>query len=256
MSSKLMAGKKILIVGIANDKSIAYGCAKKLKEHGAELAITYLNDKAERFVRPLADELDASIVMPLDVTVPGQMDAVFKEIDEQWGEFDGLIHSLAFCPIEDLHAPISECSREGFLQAMDVSCYSFIEMAAKAKNLMPEGGSLINFSYLGSALATGDYNIMGCAKASLEAATRYLARDLGPKHIRVNSISPGTIPTRAAGGIKDFETMLEYNRNKAVDHLLPTTEEVGGAALYYLSDLSRGVTGTIHYVDHGVCIVG
>lgn len=256
MSSKLMAGKKILIVGIANDKSIAYGCAKKLKEHGAELAITYLNDKAERFVRPLADELDASIVMPLDVTVPGQMDAVFKEIDEQWGEFDGLIHSLAFCPIEDLHAPISECSREGFLQAMDVSCYSFIEMAAKAKQLMPEGGSLINFSYLGSALATGDYNIMGCAKASLEAATRYLARDLGPKHIRVNSISPGTIPTRAAGGIKDFETMLEYNRNKAVDHLLPTTEEVGGAALYYLSDLSRGVTGTIHYVDHGVCIVG
>ena len=256
MSNKLMADKKVLIVGIANDKSIAYGCAKKLKEQGAELAITYLNDKAERFVRPLADELDASIVMPLDVTVPGQMDAVFAEIEKQWGELDGLIHSLAFCPIEDLHAPISECSREGFLQAMDVSCYSFIEMAAKAKGLMPKGGSLINFSYLGSALATGDYNIMGCAKASLEAATRYLARDLGPKHIRVNCISPGTIATRAAGGIKDFEAMLDYNKQKAVDHQLPTTEEVGGAALYYLSDLSRGVTGTTHYVDHGVCIVG
>ncbi|EAR61220.1 enoyl-ACP reductase FabI [Neptuniibacter caesariensis] len=256
MSNKLMADKKVLIVGIANDKSIAYGCAKKLKEQGAELAITYLNEKAERFVRPLADELDASIVMPLDVTVPGQMDAVFAEIEKQWGELDGLIHSLAFCPIDDLHAPISECSREGFLQAMDVSCYSFIEMAAKAKGLMPKGGSLINFSYLGSALATGDYNIMGCAKASLEAATRYLARDLGPKHIRVNCISPGTIATRAAGGIKDFDAMLDYNKQKAVDHQLPTTEEVGGAALYYLSDLSRGVTGTTHYVDHGVCIVG
>jgi enoyl-[acyl-carrier protein] reductase I len=256
MSNQLMAGKKVLVVGIANDKSIAYGCAKKLKEHGAELAITYLNDKAERFVAPLAEELGASIFMPLDVTVPGQMDAVFNTISEQWGSLDGVIHSLAFCPLEDLHAPISECSREGFLQAMDVSCYSFIEMAGKAKGLMTSGGSMINFSYLGSALATGDYNIMGCAKASLEAATRYLARDLGPKHIRINSISPGTIATRAAGGIKDFDAMLDYNRAKSVDGKLPTVDEVGGAALYYLSDLSSGVTGTTHYVDHGVCIVG
>lgn len=256
MSERLMEGKKVLVVGIANDKSIAYGCAKKLKEHGAELAITYLNDKAERFVKPLADELDASIFMPLDVTESDQVDAVFSEIEKQWGSLDGVIHSLAFCPLEDLHAPISECSREGFLTAMDVSCFSFIDLAAKAKHLMTEGGSLINFSYLGSAMATGDYNVMGCAKAALEAATRYLARDLGPKHIRVNSISPGTIPTRAAGGIKDFDAMLEYNKMKAVDHQLPTTEEVGGAALYYLSDLSKGVTGTIHYVDHGVCIVG
>lgn len=256
MSEGLMQGKKILIVGIANDKSIAYGCAQKLKEHGAQLAITYLNDKAERFVRPLADELGADIFMPLDVTVDGQLDAVFSQIEKQWGELDGVVHSLAFCPLEDLHAPISECSREGFLQAMDVSCYSFIEMAAKAKGVMKDGGSLINFSYLGSALATGDYNIMGCAKASLEAATRYLARDLGPNHIRVNCISPGTIATRAAGGIKDFDAMLDYNKAKAVDHELPTIEEVGGAALYYLSDLSKGVTGTTHYVDHGVCIVG
>ena len=256
MSNLLMAGKKVLIVGIANDKSIAYGCAKKLREQGAELAITYLNEKAKRFVAPIADELEASIFMPLDVSQPGEMAAVFSEIEEQWGSLDGVIHSLAFCPLEDLHAPISECSREGFLRAMDVSCYSFIEMAGMAKNLMTSGGSMINFSYLGSALATGDYNIMGCAKASLEAATRYLARDLGPKHIRINSISPGTIATRAAGGIKDFDAMLEYNRAKSVDHLLPTVEEVGGAALYYLSDLSRGVTGTTHYVDHGVCIVG
>ncbi|WP_286240545.1 enoyl-ACP reductase FabI [Neptuniibacter halophilus] len=256
MSQQLMTGKKILVVGIANDKSIAYGCARKLREQGAEIAVTYLNEKAERFVRPLADELEASIVLPLDVTVPGQMAAVFAEIEKEWGSLDGLIHSLAFCPLEDLHAPISQCSREGFLQAMDVSCYSFIEMAAFARPLMKEGGSMISFSYLGSALATGDYNIMGCAKAALEASTRYLARDLGPDHIRVNTISPGTIPTRAAGGIKDFDAMLEYNKQKAVDHQLPTIEEVGGAALYYLSDLSRGVTGTVHYVDHGVCIVG
>lgn len=256
MSEQLMSGKKILIAGIANDKSIAYGCAKKLKEHGAELAITYLNEKAERFVRPLADDLGASIVMPLDVTLPGQMNKVFTQIEQQWGELDGVIHSLVFCPIEDLHVPISECSREGFLKAMDVSCYSFIEMSAKAKALMINGGSIINFSYLGSALTTGDYNIMGCAKASLEAATRYLARDLGVQKIRVNSISPGTIPTRAAGGIRDFESMLEYNRAKAVDHQLPNIEEVGDSALYYLSDLSRGVTGTIHYVDHGVSIIG
>lgn len=256
MSDQLMSGKKILVVGIANDKSIAYGCAKQLQAHGAQLAITYLNDKAERFVRPLAEELGAEIVMPMDVSVPGEMDAVFSEIEAQWGKIDGVIHSLAFCPIEDLHAPISECSRDGFLQAMDISCYSFIEMAKLSKGLMSDGGSLISFSYLGSAIATGDYNIMGCAKASLEAATRYLARDLGPLNIRVNTISPGTIATRAAGGIKDFETMLDYNKAKAVDHQLPTIEEVGGAAMYYLSDLSKGVTGTVHYVDHGVCIVG
>lgn len=251
-----MAGKKVLIVGIANDKSIAYGVAKKLHEQGAELAITYLNDKAERFVRPLAEEVGASIIMPLDVTQEQQMVDLFKAIEEAWGSLDGLVHSLAFCPLEDLHAPISECSREGFVQAMDVSCFSFIHMASFAKDLMKDGGSMINFSYLGSALATGDYNVMGCAKAALEAATRYLARDLGPRHIRVNSISPGTIATRAAGGIKDFATMLEYNQQRAVDQQLPTIEEVGDAAMFYLSDLSKGTSGSIHYVDHGVGIVG
>lgn len=256
MSNLLMAGKKILIVGIANDKSIAYGCAKALKEQGAELAITYLNDKAERFVRPLADELEADIFMPLDVSVPAQMDALFAEVEQKWGGLDGVIHSLAFCPLEDLHAPISECSRSGFLQAMDISCYSFIDMAARAKGLMNAGGSLVNFSYLGSALATGDYNIMGCAKAALEAATRYLARDLGPLKIRVNSISPGTIATRAAGGIKDFDAMLQHNEEMACDGKLPTIEEVGKSCLYFMSPLSEGVTGQIHYVDHGVCIVG
>lgn len=253
---KLMKGKKVLIVGIANERSIAYGCAQKLHEAGAQLAITYLNEKAERFVRPLAEALDAEIIMPLDVSIPGEMQAVFNACEELWGGLDGVVHSLAFCPLDDLHAPLSECSRKGFVQALDVSCYSFIEMARMSKPLMREGGSLVSFSYLGSALATGDYNVMGCAKAALEAATRYLARDLGPSGIRVNCISPGTIPTRAAGGIKDFDTMIEHNLAQSCDGLLPTIEEVGNSTLYFLSDLSSGVTGQIHYVDHGVCIVG
>ncbi|WP_261843245.1 enoyl-ACP reductase FabI [Aliamphritea ceti] len=256
MAGTLMAGKKVLITGIANDKSIAYGVARALQAQGAELVITYLNAKAEPYVRPLAESLGAEIILPLDVSKPEQLDRLFTAIDESWGRLDGLVHSLAFCPLEDLHAPISECSREGFLQAMDISCYSFIDMANRARPLMKDGGSMINFSYLGSALATGDYNIMGCAKAALEAATRYLARDLGTQNIRVNCISPGTIATRAAGGIKDFASMLEYNQHKAVDGQLPTIEEVGNAALFFLSDLSAGTTGSIHYVDHGVCING
>jgi len=256
MNSSLMQGKKILIVGIANEHSIAYGCAKQLKAQGAELCITYLNEKAKRFVEPLATALGAELLLPLDVSQPGQLDAVFATLKETWGVLHGLIHSIAFCPLDDLHAPISQCSRDGFLQAMDISCYSFIEMAAQARPLMSEGGSLINFSYLGSAMAVEDYNVMGVAKAALEASTRYLARDLGPSKIRVNCISPGTIPTRAASGIKDFDAMLSHNQEMSCDGLLPTIDEVGNAALYYLSDLSTGVTGTVHYVDHGVCIAG
>ncbi|RDE22709.1 enoyl-[acyl-carrier-protein] reductase FabI [Motiliproteus coralliicola] len=256
MNAALMQGKKVLIVGIANDNSIAYGAARKLREQGAELCITYLNEKARRFVEPLAEELGAELLLPLDVTQPGQLEALFAEIGQRWGVLHGLVHSIAFCPLEDLHAPLSECSRDGFLTAMDVSCYSFIEMARLSKPLMKEGGSLINYSYLGSAIATGDYNIMGVAKAGLEAATRYLARDLGPAGIRVNCISPGTIQTRAAGGIKNFDAMLEHSASMACDGKLPTIDEVGNASLYYLSELSDGVTGTIHYVDHGVCIAG
>ncbi|MCW8886717.1 MAG: enoyl-ACP reductase FabI [Motiliproteus sp.] len=256
MTSTLMQGKKVLIVGIANDQSIAYGCAKILKQQGAQLCITYLNEKARRFVAPLAEELEAELFLPLDVSQEGQLQTLFNDIEQHWGQLDGLVHSIAFCPMDDLHAPISQCSRNGFLQAMDVSCYSFIEMSRMAQPLMKNGGSLINFSYLGSAMAVEDYNVMGVAKAALEASTRYLARDLGPNNIRVNCISPGTIQTRAAGGIKDFDSMLRYNQEKAVDNQLPTIDEVGNAALYYLSDLSQGVTGTIHYVDHGVNIVG
>ncbi len=252
----LMKGKKILIVGIANNQSIAYGCAKKLREQGADLAITYLNAKAERFVRPLAEELGAEIIMPLDVTQQGEMEAVFNSCKEVWGKLDGVIHSLAFCPLEDLHAPLSECSRDGFLQAMDVSCYSFIEMARLAKTMMPDGGNLINFSYLGSAMAVKDYNMMGIAKSAIESSTRYLARELGPQGIMVNCISPGTIATRAASGIKDFDIMLKHNQEYSCDGKLPTIDEVGNACLYFMSPLSEGVTGQIHYVDHGVCIVG
>ncbi len=256
MTQAMMQGKKILIVGIANDQSIAYGCAKVLRDQGAELCITYLNEKAKRFVEPLAEELGADLLLPLDVSQEGQLQQLLNTIEQHWGRLDGLVHSIAFCPMEDLRAPISECSRNGFLQAMDVSCYSFIEMARLAKPLMIDGGAMVNFSYLGSAMAVEDYNVMGVAKAALEASTRYLARDLGSQSIRVNCISPGTIATRAASGIKDFDSMLRYNQEKAVDHQLPTIEEVGNAALYYLSDLSKGVSGSIHYVDHGVNIVG
>lgn len=256
MSSALMQGKKVLIVGIANDNSIAYGTARKLKEQGAELCITYLNEKSRRFVEPLAQELGAELILPMDITVAGELENVFNRIQEKWGVLHGVVHSIAFCPLADLHAPVSECSREGFSMAMDVSCYSFIEMARLSKPLMIEGGSMINYSYLGSAIATGDYNIMGVAKAGLEAATRYLARDLGKNNIRVNCISPGPIQTRAASGIKNFSAMLEHDAEMSCDGKLPTIDEVGDASLYFLSDLSRGVTGTIHYVDHGVCITG
>ncbi len=256
MSAALMQGKKVLIVGIANDHSIAYGTARKLKEQGAELCITYLNEKSRRFVEPLAQELGAELFLPLDVTVPGELEAVYRTIEEKWGVLHGVVHSIAFCPLADLHAPVSECSREGFSIAMDVSCYSFIEMARYAKPLMTEGGSLINYSYLGSAIAIGDYNIMGVVKAGLEAATRYLARDLGKHNIRVNCISPGPIQTRAASGIKNFDAILEHDAQMSCDGKLPSIEEVGDASLYFLSDLSRGVTGTTHYVDHGVCITG
>lgn len=252
----MVQNKTFLVTGIANDKSIAFGAAKALADQGARLAITFLNDKAESYVRPLAESLGADIIMPLNVANEGELQAVFDKCAEQWGRLDGLVHSIAFCPLEDLHAPLSECSRSGFLQALDISCYSFIEMARLAKPLMTEGGSLVNFSYLGSAMAVKDYNVMGVAKAALEATTRYLARDLGPLSIRVNSISPGTIKTRAASGIKDFDAMLDHNIEASADGQLPTIEEVGNSALYFLSDLSKGVTGTIHYVDHGVSIAG
>lgn len=252
----MVKGKAYLVTGIANDQSIAYGVAKALADQGAKLAVTYLNEKAEPFVRPLAESLGAEIILPLNVSKPAEVQAVFDKCNAIWGELDGVVHSIAFCPLDDLHAPLSECSREGFLQSLDVSCYSFIEMARLAKPLMRKGGSLINFSYLGSAIAVKDYNVMGVAKAALEASTRYLAHDLGALGIRVNSISPGTIKTRAAGGIKDFDAMLEHNQQTSATGRLPTIDEVGQAALYFLSDLSRGVTGTVHYVDHGVSIAG
>lgn len=252
----MLHDKRFLVVGIANEQSIAYGVARKLVEQGAKLCITYLNAKAEPHVRPLAEALGAELIQPLDVSQSGQLESVFAACESQWGCLDGVVHSIAYCPLEDLHAPLTNCSREGFLQSMDISCYSFIEMARLARPLMKNGGSMINFSYLGSAMAVKDYNVMGVAKAALEASTRYLARDLGRDRIRVNCISPGTIHTRAAGGIKDFDAMVQHNLDVSFDGHTPSIEEVGDAALYFLSDLSRGVTGTVHYVDHGVSISG
>ena len=186
----ILAGKKGLIVGIANENSIAYGCASVLRDLGAEFAVTYLNQKAEKYVRPLADQLGSPLVLPLDVEQPGQMEAVFEAIRQQWGKLDFVIHSIVFCPMDDLHGRVTDCSLEGFQQAMRVSCYSFIEMARLAEPLMSQGGSLITMSYYGADKVVENYNIMGPVKAALESVSRYLASELGSKNIRVHAVSP------------------------------------------------------------------
>ena len=204
-----LEGKKGLIVGIANDQSIAWGCAKAFRALGADLAITYLNEKAKQFVEPLAKELEAPIFMPLDVKVPGQTEAVFERIKKEWGELDFLIHSIAFSPKDALHGRVVDVAREGFLSTMDVSCWSFLRMAHLAEPLMKKGGSIFTMTYYGSQMVVKNYNIMGVAKAALECSVRYLAAELGPKGIRVHAISPGPLATRAASGIPEFDELLE-----------------------------------------------
>ena len=202
-----LEGKKGLVLGIANENSIAYGCARAFRSFGAELAITYLNDKAKPYVEPLADALEAPILMPLDVQVEGQLEAVFEEIEGRWGRLDFALHSIAFAPRADLHGRVVDCSREGFLLAMDVSCHSFIRMARLAEPLMTNGGALFTMSYFGAERVVENYNLMGPVKAALEASARYLAAELGPKGIRVHAISPGPLKTRAASGIAQFDEL-------------------------------------------------
>ena len=199
--AKLLEGKKGLIVGIANDHSIAWGCAKAFRALGSQLAVTYLNEKAKTYVEPLARELEAAILMPLDVRVPGQMEAVFERITKEWGELDFVVHSIAFSPKEVLQSRVVDVERDGFLTTMEVSCWSFIRMAHLAEPLM-NGGTLFTMTYYGSQMVVKNYNIMGLAKAALEAAVRYIAAELGPKGIRVHAISPGPLQTRAASGIR------------------------------------------------------
>jgi enoyl-[acyl-carrier protein] reductase I len=252
---EVFAGKKGLVTGIANEQSIAYGCAKAFRRLGAEVAITYLNDKARPYVEPLARELGAPIFMPLDVRVEGSMEAVFDSIAKNWGRLDFVVHSMAFVPKDDLHGRVVDCSREGFLLAMDVSCHSFIRMARLAEPLMTKGGTLFTMSFYGAHKVVEHYNIMGPVKAALEAASRYLAWELGPKGIRVHVISPGPLKTRAASGISHFDEMLEEAAARAPARQLVTIDDVGIATAALAGDGARLITGETIYVDGGLHIV-
>lgn len=251
-----LKGKKALIIGIANQDSIAYGCAKCLREQGADLAITYLNEKAERHVRPLAEELGAEIILPLDVRGEGQLDGVFEIIRQTWGGIDICLHSIAFCPMDDLHGRVVDCSRDGFAEAMDVSVHSFIRMVRSAEPLMPDGGTCLTVSFYGSEKVVEHYNVMGPVKSALESVTRYMAAELGPKSIRVHALSPGPLKTRAASGIDGFDQLLAHAAERAPTHHLATIRDVGAYATYLASSEAANITGGIHYIDGGYHIVG
>lgn len=246
-----LAGLKGLVVGIANPQSIAWGCAEAFRAAGAELAITYLNAKAEPHVRPLAESLSANLVLPMDVENDAEVEAVFKAIEAQWGQLDFLLHSIAFAPLQDLHGRVVDSSREGFSRAMDISCHSLIRLARLAAPLMKDGGAIMTMSYEGANRVAPHYGIMGLAKASLEAATRALAAELGPNRISVNAISPGPIATRAASGIRDFDSLMQDTIDHAPLHRLVTIEEVGALATLLASPAGRAITGDVIIVDAG-----
>ncbi|OYV42226.1 MAG: enoyl-[acyl-carrier-protein] reductase [Acidocella sp. 20-57-95] len=251
-----LQGKKGLIVGIANAHSIAFGCAEAFKNAGAELAVTYLNAKAEPFVRPLAEQLQSPIIVPCDVREPGQLEDVFARIQRDWGRLDFLLHSIAYAPKEDLHCRITDCSQAGFNMAMDVSCHSFIRMARLAEPLMAAGGCLLTVTFYGAEKVVADYNMMGPVKAALESTTRYMAAELGAKRIRVHALSPGPLKTRAASGIDRFDELLERARTRTPEHQLVTIEDVGNLAAFLVSDAAASLTGNIEYIDAGYHIVG
>ena len=253
--AKLLEDKKGLIVGIANESSIAWGCAKAFRALGAEVAVTYLNDKARKYVEPLARELDSPIVMPLDVNVPGQMEAVFEKIADEWGKLDFVVHSIAFSPKEALHGRVVDVGREGFRATMDVSCWTFIQMARLAEPLMKKGGTLFTMTYYGSQMVVKNYNIMGVAKAALECTVRYLAAELGPKGIRVHAISPGPLATRAASGIPEFDALLDKARAKAPAKSLVSIDDVGVATAFLAHDAAKLITGETLYIDGGYHII-
>jgi enoyl-[acyl-carrier protein] reductase I len=255
VKAKLLEGKRGLIVGIANENSIAWGCAKAFYAFGAELAVTYLNDKARTYVEPLAQALEAQIMMPLDVRAEGQLEAVFERIAEQWGSLDFVVHSIAFSPKDALQGRVADVSRDGFLTTMEVSCWTFIRMAHLAEPLMRKGGTLFTMTYYGSQMVVKNYNIMGVAKAALESAVRYLAAELGPKGIRVHAISPGPLATRAASGIPEFDTLLDKAKAKAPARSLVSVDDVGVATAFLAHDAARLITGETLYVDGGYHII-
>jgi enoyl-[acyl-carrier protein] reductase I len=251
----VLAGQRALVIGIANEDSIAYGCAKAFRSLGAELAVSWQNERARRFVEPLAQELEASITGDVDVSVPGQLEAIFEQIRTQWGRLDILVHSIAFAPKADLQAGLLDCSAEGFAKAMDISCHSFVRMAKLAAPLMTTGGAMFAMSYIGANRVVGNYNVMGPVKAALEAACRYLAYELGPRGIRVHAISPGPLKTRAASGLKNFELMLNEAAHKAPLGELVDIMDVGYACAYLATPFARRVTGGLVYVDGGANLI-
>ena len=251
----VLKGSKALIIGIANEHSIAYGCAKAFHELGATLAVTYLNEKARTYVEPVAKELEAPLFMPLDVAKPGELEAVFERIEREWGQLDILVHSIAFAPKADLQGGLIDCSAEGFSVAMDISCHSFIRMARLASPLMKDGGTMFAMSYHGAQKVVANYNVMGPVKAALEAVCRYLAFELGPKKIRVHAISPGPLKTRAASGLKDFDRMLNDAVKRSPVGELVDIMDVGFACAYLATPYGRRLTGQTMYVDGGVSIM-
>jgi len=255
IAQPVLKGAKALVVGIANDSSIAYGCARAFHELGADLALSYLNDKARPHVDPLARELGASIFMPLDVSVPGELEALFATIERDWGQLDILVHSIAFAPKEDLQGGLLNCSAEGFAKAMDVSCHSFVRMARLAAPLMKNGGTMMAMSYHGAAKVVPTYSVMGPVKAALEACCRYLAYELGGLGIRVHAISPGPLKTRAAGGLKDFDLLLTEAAQRAPIGELVDIMDVGFACAYLATPYARRLSGETLYVDGGVNIM-
>lgn len=251
----LLKGKKALVTGIANSQSIAWGCAKAFHAFGAQVAVTYLNEKSKRFVEPLASEIQAPLLMPLDLQKPGELEAVFDAVKTKWGEVDIVLHSIAFAPKDDLHGRVVDCSREGFLLAMDLSCWSFIRMAKLAEPLMKNGGTLFTMTYYGSQMVVENYNIMGPVKAALESATRYLAAELGPQGIRVHAISPGPLKTRAASGISEFDKLLQKAQAKAPSRSLVSIDDVGVAVAVLAMNGAKLITGETLYIDGGYHII-
>ncbi|TLM61811.1 MAG: enoyl-ACP reductase [Deltaproteobacteria bacterium] len=251
----LMDGKRGIIFGVANDMSIAWGIAQQLHAAGATLAFTYLNESLEKRVRPLAESLQSPLILQCDVASDEQIAQTFAEVEKAWGKIDFVVHSVAFANREDLKQPFTQTSRDGFMLAMDISAYSLVAVTRYALPLLNEGGSVVTMSYLGAERAVPGYNVMGVAKAALEASVRYLAAELGEKGIRVNAISAGPIRTLAASAVGDFKSKIKLMDDFAPLRRTVTQEEVGKSALYFLSDLSSGVTGEIHYVDGGFNIV-
>ena len=255
-SGNLMAGKRGLIMGVANNRSIAWGIAKACADQGADIALTFQGDAIEKRVRPLAAEIGSKLVLPCDVTDGASVDAVFAELKKAWGKMDFLVHAIAYSDKAELDGRYVDTTEKNFSQTMLISCFSLTALAQRAEKLMTGGGSMLTLTYYGAEKVMPHYNVMGVAKAALEASVRYLAADLGKQNIRVNAISAGPIKTLAASGIADFRYILKWNEYNSALRRTVTIEEVGGAGMYLLSDLSRGVTGEIHHVDAGYHVQG